>query len=153
MSEHPIDNQWSFQLHVGFRNGRFVAYLRDPAQTSPATLYHRLNSCGAGALRSTYEPELAAQWATEYPKADSVGEKLAWVGKNPEQVGLKRQFWLLQVDEDNHFTPLNDARPWPAENAAQAIAAYLKENDAEEPERVIAQEADPTATSLDQEFA
>jgi len=152
MSEHPIDNQWSFHLHVGFRNGRFVAYLRDPAQTSPATLYHRLNSCGGGALRSTYEPEQAALWAKKYPKAASVGEKLTWVGKSPEQVGLKRQFWLLLADEDNHFTPLNDGRPWPAESAEQAIAAYLRENAAGEPERMIAHEADPTATSLDQDF-
>lgn len=152
MSEETSDHQWSFQLHVGFRNGRFVAYLRDPVQTSPANLYHRLNSSGSGALRFTYEPQQAAQWAREYPVAAMAVDKLSWVGKRSEQLGLKRQFWLFQVDDERQFSPLNDGHPWPADSAEQAVAAYLEANPVEEPERVLAQEADPTAKSLEQDF-
>ena len=83
------------------------------------------NSCGSGALRFTYEPQQAAQWAKEYPVAAKAAEKLGWVGKSPDQLGLKRQFWLFQVDEERHFTPLNDGHPWPADSAELAIAAYL----------------------------
>ncbi|OSM04027.1 hypothetical protein [Magnetofaba australis] len=115
-----------YSLHVGFRNGRFVAYQRKLIQEAPATDYHKFTSSQSGALHFTYEPAQAREWtATCVVDAETL-KKLDWIGKTPEEVGLQSAFWVLRVDDEGHFEEVGGGHPWAGESEIAAMAAWAR---------------------------
>ncbi|ABK43698.1 hypothetical protein Mmc1_1187 [Magnetococcus marinus MC-1] len=110
-------------LHLGFRNGRFVGYLRRIETTAPANAYHRFTTSMSGCLEFTYEPEKALGWSKVHQVDDKTLARLSWVGQTPADVGLPAYFWVLRVDEEGHFEEIG-GKPWPGANEKEAMASF-----------------------------
>nr|CRH04589.1 conserved protein of unknown function [Candidatus Magnetococcus massalia] len=124
--ERPDIDEPALSFHIGFRNGRFVGYLRRLETTAPANDYHRFTTSMSGCLNFTYEPEEAQGWCDKHSVAPDDLAKVAWVGQTPEALGIAKRFWILHVDDEGHFEEIG-GKPWPGENETEAMAAFALE--------------------------
>ncbi|MEG3639812.1 hypothetical protein [Magnetococcus sp. PR-3] len=123
-SERPdINSGPPLSFHIGFRNGRFVGYLRRLETTAPDNAYHRFTTSMSGCLNFTYEQEEAQGWCRQHQVDEETSKRLSWVGQSPQALGIEPCYWILQVDDEGHFEEVG-GKPWRGRDEKVAMATY-----------------------------